>query len=1035
MKKSFFILYIFLLSTFTFGQVTYYVSLSGSGNPPYSTLATGANDIQTAVDAASDGDLILIDDGAYVLSSNIIVTKGVTIRSINGRMNATIDGNHVTRCFYIDHTNAVIDGFTITNGYNPSALNSGFGGGAIIINGGTIQNSLIYNNQARDGAGVAIQSGGLVLNSVLTNNNADNNSGSGYGGAVRMLNGGTVRGSLIHSNSSVNYGGGINIWNAGTIESCTITNNTAPNGAGVRARNNAVMRNTISYFNNGLDVQLSGSGYVFYNNCTTNSQLLPGSGNISDDPQFGSLISLNPFAILPTSTLIDAGINQTWMTGAFDLYGTQRIYNGTVDIGVFEYMLAPPGVPALVSPSDFAAGVSIEPAFIWNSVSGADSYTLQLASDDAFSINAVSYTGITDTTYGITGLSNNAQYFWRVKAVNTGGASAYSAARTFTTTTAIIPYLSWPIGGATVYTTTQIITWWGMGASYDLLYSINSDMSGATIIGNINGYNYTLTALSNGTTYYWQIRSRTSGGAISAYSSIESFATIPGVSSPVVPIPSWPVNGATVYTNSPTLYWYLTSYSTGLQYEIEYSTGAFTSTPNITGIASMYATLTGLTAGATYNWQVRSTDGTTTSNWSAQGSFTVNGTSGAPLTPNPSWPVGNAAVYTSSPTLYWYLNGYSPGLGYEVEYSTGALTGTPNVTGITTQNTTLSGLTNGTTYNWQVRSTDGITNSAWSVQESFVISTGSNGPIVPAPSWPVGGATVYVLTPTLTWYLNVYSAGLEYEVLYSTSSAVTGGVLQNATSTTTWSSAQSAALPALTPGATYYWQVRSRLASDHAQLSNYSTVESFVTNASSAPVVLIPGSPVGNVSIQTTSPTLSWILPTNSESPLTYYLEISNNPNMDKARKFMDLKDLLFEVNRLSDKKEYFWRVRSRNDKGVYSKFSDIASFITDNNLTGLKNTDALPAEFIVEQNYPNPFNPSTTIKYGIPKSVYVSVKIYDILGQEVKSLVESEKGAGTYEIIWNGNDNSGSKVSSGLYIVRVAAGKQIITKKMVLMK
>jgi len=60
-----------------------------------------------------------------------------------------------------------------------------------------------------------------------------------------MLNGGTTRGCFIHSNTSVNYGGGINIWDAGTIQNCTITNNTAPNGAGVRTRNNSLMKNTL----------------------------------------------------------------------------------------------------------------------------------------------------------------------------------------------------------------------------------------------------------------------------------------------------------------------------------------------------------------------------------------------------------------------------------------------------------------------------------------------------------------------------------------------------------------------------------------------------------------------------------------------------------------------------------------------------------------------------------------------------------------------------------------------------------------------
>ena len=73
---------IFLFVQTTFAGVTRYVSLTGSNAPPYSSLITAASSIQTALNAASTGDLILVDDGTYVLTTSITVTKGVTIRSI-----------------------------------------------------------------------------------------------------------------------------------------------------------------------------------------------------------------------------------------------------------------------------------------------------------------------------------------------------------------------------------------------------------------------------------------------------------------------------------------------------------------------------------------------------------------------------------------------------------------------------------------------------------------------------------------------------------------------------------------------------------------------------------------------------------------------------------------------------------------------------------------------------------------------------------------------------------------------------------------
>jgi hypothetical protein len=95
----------------------------------------------------------------------------------------------------------------------------------------------------------------------------------------------------------------------------------------------------------------------------------------------------------------------------------------------------------------------------------------------------------------------------------------------------------------------------------------------------------------------------------------------------------------------------------------------------------------------------------------------------------------------------------------------------------------------------------------------------------------------------------------------------------------------------------------------------------------------------------------------------------------------------------------------------------------------------ALPEQFAVSQNYPNPFNPGTIINYVLPKSSLVTIKIYNILGQEVRTLVNSELQAGYYSVQWNGDNNFGRSVASGVYIYRVTAGKNIKTMKMMYLK
>ncbi len=88
------------------------------------------------------------------------------------------------------------------------------------------------------------------------------------------------------------------------------------------------------------------------------------------------------------------------------------------------------------------------------------------------------------------------------------------------------------------------------------------------------------------------------------------------------------------------------------------------------------------------------------------------------------------------------------------------------------------------------------------------------------------------------------------------------------------------------------------------------------------------------------------------------------------------------------------------------------------------------PEEFVLEQNYPNPFNPSTTITYQVPKLSFISLKVYNILGNEVESLVNEEKYAGRYSVNFNA-----SNLASGVYIYRLRVNDYVSSNKMLLLK
>ena len=104
--------------------------------------------------------------------------------------------------------------------------------------------------------------------------------------------------------------------------------------------------------------------------------------------------------------------------------------------------------------------------------------------------------------------------------------------------------------------------------------------------------------------------------------------------------------------------------------------------------------------------------------------------------------------------------------------------------------------------------------------------------------------------------------------------------------------------------------------------------------------------------------------------------------------------------------------------------------------VTSVGNENArLPESYLLEQNYPNPFNPSTVINYQLPVYGRVELKIFDVLGREVSTLVNEEKSPGKYQVQWNGTNSFGNFVSSGIYFYRLTSGKFTEIKKMVLIK
>jgi hypothetical protein len=191
----------------------------------------------------------------------------------------------------------------------------------------------------------------------------------------------------------------------------------------------------------------------------------------------------------------------------------------------------PPSAPILVSPSDSAVDVQLSVTLVWNSVSSASSYTLQVALDSAFSVMIFNTCGINDTFQSISGLTNSTSYFWKVNAYN-GTMGPWSSVWTFSTFTPIPlppipPLLSSPANTTIGVSTNPILSWNSADRAASYTVQVSTDSNFSTLAVDDSGITdtfHTVTGLSEFTVYYWRVRAVNAGGA-SSWSTVWNFIT------------------------------------------------------------------------------------------------------------------------------------------------------------------------------------------------------------------------------------------------------------------------------------------------------------------------------------------------------------------------------------------------------------------------------------------------------------------------------------------------------------------------------
>ncbi len=191
-------------------------------------------------------------------------------------------------------------------------------------------------------------------------------------------------------------------------------------------------------------------------------------------------------------------------------------------------------------------------------------------------------------------------------------------------------------------------------------------------------------------------------------------------------------------------------------------------------------------------------------------------------------------------------------------------------------------------------------------------------------------------------------------------------------------------------------------------------------------------SPVDEIIDLPDTVTVTWYSMIHAAS---YILQVSNTSNFTTlVVNNNTLTDTTFKIIGLATTTTYYWRVCATNVAGD-GQFSEVRHFTTSASSVVDQESSSIPEHYALLPNCPNPFNPLTTITYLLPEKAEVSLVIYNCMGQSIRELVSGTRDAGKHKVQWDGQDNRGTTVTSGLYICHLKAGNHIFSQKMLLMR